>query len=129
MKMLLLSLALGAPFATPVADVVPTWNVEASCNGAVSADKSENVDDVQTVAACMNDEKQAHDELAKNWTSYAAPLRTTCEGEASGNGLNSYVDLIVCLQTFSDPGNKPPTAVNTASLKGSGKHRRKTPAK
>lgn len=129
MKVILLSLALGAPLATPVADVVPTWNVEASCKGAVAADKALNVSDVQTVDGCMKDEQQARDELTKSWTQYAAPLRVRCEKEAGENGPASYVDLIVCLQIFADNATKPTPAVTVTSLKGAGKHGRKPPSK
>jgi hypothetical protein len=126
MKLFLLSLALGAPLAMPVSDKVPTWNVDASCKGAVAANKASNLADSQTVDACMKDEADARDELTKTWMSFAAPLRTRCEGEAGGNNLPSYVDLAVCLEIFSDPANKP--TIKAASLKGAGK-RNKPPAR
>ena len=131
MKAILLSLALGSPFVQPVSDTVPTWDVEASCKGAVQADKDSNLDDVQTLSACMGDESQARSELVKSWASFPAALRTRCEGEAGGDGLASYVDLLVCLQIFNDPANQTAAAPTPASvtLKGAGKHRRKPPAK
>src|SRR5262245_20505340 len=118
MKVILLSLALGASVATPVSDVVPTWNVEASCKGAVAADQALKVGDQQTVDACMKDEQQARDELTKSWTQYSAPLRVRCEQEAGGPGPASYVDLIVCLQISADNTTKPTPAVAVNSLKG-----------
>jgi hypothetical protein len=127
MKVILLSAVMGLMPATPVADVVPTWNIQTSCKSAVAADGASgaNAADVQGVDACVNDETQARDELTKNWTSYPAGLRTRCEGEAGGGGISSYVDLIVCLQTFTDPGNKPATTIPVDTLRGAGKHRRK----
>ncbi len=123
MKLLLVSLALGAPLAMPVSDSVPKWNVDMSCKGAVAADQASNLADAQTVQACMKDETDARDELTKTWMSFPAPLRTRCEGEAGADKLPSYVDLAVCLQIFSDPANKP--VINAASLKGAGKQRNK----
>ncbi len=129
MKIILLSLALGAPLASPVADVVPTWNVQASCQGAVAADAALKVEDVQSVDSCMKDESQAREELTKVWMSYSGVLRTRCEKEAGENGPASYVDLIVCLQTFADNEPKPAVSPTVTSLKGASKTKRKTPPK
>ena len=129
MKMFLLSLALVVPLATPVSDVVPTWNVNKSCQDALVADKAENLVDAQTADACMRDESDARAELVKTWTAFSAKARTDCEAEANQGGLPSYVDLLVCLQINPDSAAKPTPTASTASMKGAGKHRKKAATK
>jgi hypothetical protein len=119
MKIAILTLLVGLPLATPVADTVPKLNFESSCKAAMSADQALGADRDQSYQACMNDESSAQQELTKVWTSYSAPLRTRCELEASAGGLPSYVDMLVCLQVAGDNAASTPVT----PLKGAGKRR------
>jgi hypothetical protein len=107
---------VGAHLLMPVSDTVPKFNVEPSCKGAVAASASENLALAQSYTACMTEENQARDQLASSWTTFAAPLRTRCVAEASGLGLDSYVELLTCLQIGSG-GNMQPTTLQGARRK------------
>ena len=103
MKMLLLSFVLGTPLLTPVADRVPTLNVETSGKGATSANASQQTPaDTQSYKACIQDEDSARQALTPLWMSFAAADRDRCESEASSAGLASYVELLSCLQLFHE---------------------------
>jgi len=105
MKILLLSLVLGAPLLTPVADRVPTLNVETSCKGAAAANGAQQTPVVtQSYDACIQDENSARQTLTPLWLSFAPADRDRCESEATSAGLASYVELLSCLQLFRDGG-------------------------
>ena len=86
------------PLLSPVSDRVPVFDVAASCRAAASAGMGES----QGYRSCMNDERSAREELARDWTSFAAADRSRCTAESSGDGLPSYVELLVCLQMSRD---------------------------
>lgn len=102
--------------ATPVSDQVPKFNVEPSCKGAVAASASEKLVDAQSYQACINEENQARSELTASWQSFPAAARSRCVAEASGMGLDSYVELLVCLQVATG-GNMKPTTLTGARRK------------
>jgi hypothetical protein len=107
---------VGAHLLMPVSDHVPKFNIEPSCKGAVAASASENLALAQSFSACMNEENQARDQLAASWTTFPAPLRTRCVAEASGLGLDSYVELLTCLQ-IATGGDMRPTSLQGARKK------------
>ena len=92
-----------------VSDHVPTLNVAASCRAVAAIQLA----DSQNYDACMRDENSARDELTKSWQSFSAPERTRCIGEATTGGIDSYVDLLVCLQMARDAD-----AIQKIELKG-----------
>lgn len=77
-----------------VSNQVPTLRVEQSCRAAASVQMAES----QPYDACVRDEMSARAELTQSWTTFAAPDRERCASEASGEGIDSYVELLVCLQ-------------------------------
>jgi hypothetical protein len=87
----------GAQLVVPVVEQVPTLDVSASCKGAAAVVMA----DSQSFDACMRDENQAREQLAKSWQTFAVPLRSRCASEASSEGIASYVELLVCLQVQS----------------------------
>ena len=120
MKAALLSLAmLGAQPLIPASDRVPTFNVEATCNGSAAADKAMGLALPQSTADCMRDEMDARQQLTTLWQSNPGPVRERCEGEAVAGGNESYVDLLTCLQ-MTDVANSLSTA---APLRGASKKR------
>ena len=120
----LLSLALatqlGNPSAIPVADVVPTINVERTCKESAAADQAAKLDLAQPVEKCMSDENAAKAQLAVIWSNYSASIRNRCTQEATLIGTGSYVDLLTCMQ-MTDPSTITPTP----ALKGASKNRNK----
>jgi hypothetical protein len=107
---------VGAHLLMPVSDQVPKFNVEPSCKGAVAASASEKLVDAQSYTACMNEENQARDQLAGSWQTFPAALRVRCVAESSGLGLDSYVELLTCLQ-IATGGNMQPTTLQGARKK------------
>jgi hypothetical protein len=116
MKTALLSLILTTQFAIPIADKVPTLNVESSCRAVSNLNKQSGLADTQSFDGCMRDENAARQELVPIWTSFAAADRTRCSDEASSGGVYSYVELLVCLQMARDA-----SAMNASQLQGARK--------
>ena len=107
MQPVLAAIALAAlPLTSPVSDKVPAFDVAVSCRAAASAGLSVS----QSYQSCMNDERSARDELARDWATFAAADRSRCTAESSGDGLPSYVELLVCLQLSRDAARmrRPP---------------------
>jgi len=99
MQPALAALALAAlPLVSPVSDKVPMFDVAVSCRAAASAGLSVS----ESYQSCMNDECSAHEELVRDWTTFTAADRGRCTAESSGDGLPSYVELLVCLQMSRD---------------------------
>jgi hypothetical protein len=122
MKIVLLSMAmLASQLVTPASDRVPKLNVEATCKASVATDKEMGLALPQSYDDCMRDENAAQQQLLPIWLTSSNELRNQCEGEATGAGMDSYVDLLTCLQ-MADAAK--PLAPAT-SLKGASKNRNK----
>jgi hypothetical protein len=74
------------------ADELPEFNIARNCNAEV-ADAS-----IIGPKACMSDETEAKNQLAKRWSSYSASQKKECVGESSEGGERSYVELLTCLE-------------------------------
>jgi hypothetical protein len=107
---------LGVQLVSPVSDQVPKFNVGPSCKGAAAA--STQMVDAQSYSSCMSEENQAREQLGPIWQSFSVANRTRCTAEASGSGLDSYVELLVCLQIAGgDSGKMQPTTLKGARKK------------
>ena len=89
------------------AERVPELNVKQSCREAqaVSADgDARNSGDGQpdTYKACMQDETQAHDQLAQRWSKFKPNNRRNCVAQA--NPSPSYVEILTCLEMNDEAG-------------------------
>ena len=89
---------LGAHLLVPVSERVPTLNVEPSCRSAAAIGLAGS----QSYDGCMKDETTAREQLLASWQTFPMPDRVRCTGEASMDGIASYVDLLVCLQMSRD---------------------------
>jgi hypothetical protein len=69
----------------------------------------------------MRDENAAQQQLRPIWLTSSNEVRNQCEGEATAAGIDSYVDLLTCLQ-MAHAGKSPVPATN---LKGASKNRNK----
>ena len=112
MKISLPVVILGTQFLVPVNEQVPTLNVTVSCRAAATAGMAAD----ESYQSCMSDEQSARQELLRSWASFAASDRSRCTTEASGDGLPSYVELLVCLQMSRDA-----TRMQTTPLQGARK--------
>jgi hypothetical protein len=99
---------------------VPTLNVEALCKDVSADDKTSGLALAQDANECMRDEMAARQQLSSTWLTVPAPARESCEGEATAGGIQSYVDLLTCLQMagWDNPATPP-----AAPLRGASKNR------
>jgi hypothetical protein len=108
------ALALGAQLMMPVADSVPTLNVEQVCQG-IAQQGGVTFHDPQIAQEkkdCLDSEQATRDELVKQWSSFSPPDKTACTNEARMGGDSSYTELLTCLEMARDvrkmrtePGN------------------------
>ena len=91
------ALALGTHLVM-VADRVPKLNVQPSCKTA----GVEGMALGRTTQSCLNDEKGAHDQLAKDWATFSAADKSHCLAMVSTGGSPSYVELLSCLEMSRD---------------------------
>jgi hypothetical protein len=92
------ALAFGTSLITVAAGGVPTLKVEPSCRAA----GVEGMIVGRTVDSCLNDEKAARDQLAKDWGTYSADDKNHCLSMVSTGGDPSYVELLSCLEMSRD---------------------------
>lgn len=128
MKVALLSLALlGQPVMIPVSDKVPVLNVERLCKAAVEEDKALGLSEAQSFSGCMEDEKNAQQQVGTIWAASPSAVRNQCETTVTMDAdSQSYVDLLTCLQAeyiAARPGMSK--AALWESLRGASKDRNK----
>ncbi len=82
------AMMLGAHLMMPVADSVPTLNVEQVCQGiaqqgGVSFHDTDTADEKKN---CLDSEKAIRDELAKEWSTFAPADKIACTNESRMGG-------------------------------------------
>jgi hypothetical protein len=98
------ALILGAHLIMPVADSVPTLNVDQVCTGiaqqgGVTFHDSAVGEEKQN---CLDSEKAIRDQLVKEWSSFAPPDKAACTNESRMGGESSYTELLTCLEMARD---------------------------
>jgi hypothetical protein len=90
-------MSLGSQVGLAIADSPPKLNVGPSCDaagrGAISFGRN--------TEACMGDEREAEDQLTKNWSQYSRAHKSQCVGMTTAGGPSSYVELISCLDIMT----------------------------
>lgn len=104
---------------TPPRDGVPSLKAEANCKATQEIDKTLSV--AQSYEACMLDERTAQQQLGPVWPATPGAIRTQCYGEAVAGGIESYVDLLSCIQMNGFGQSSTPAA----SLRGASRNRNK----
>jgi hypothetical protein len=104
---------------TPPLGGVPNLNVEANCKTTQEIDKT--LPEPQSYVACINDERVAQQQLGPVWPATPEAVRTQCYGEAVAGGIESYIDLLACIQM----GGFGQSSTPAASLRGASKNRNK----
>jgi hypothetical protein len=104
------ALALTGHLLVAVADQVPALNMENTCRGAAKAGLSDargqvNPDEIR--ARCFAKEREARDDLQRQWSAFAPDHRTSCIRSTSASGIPSYVELLTCLE-IADQAAKIP---------------------
>jgi len=94
----------GARLLMPVADSVPTLNVEQVCQGiaqqgGVTFHDSAVGEEKQN---CLDSEKAMRDQIVKEWPSFAPPDKLACTNESTMGGEASCTELLTCLEMARD---------------------------
>jgi hypothetical protein len=97
-------LILGAHLIMPVADSVPTLNVDQVCTGIAQQGgvSFHDADITEEKQNCLDSEQATRDELAKQWPSFAPADKTACTNESRMGGDSSYTELLTCLEMARD---------------------------
>jgi hypothetical protein len=101
--MILFPLLIGAQLTIAVVDSVPDFSVEPSCRAAASGD----VGLKQDMQVCLEDEKGAKDQLAKEWHEFGGDDKTRCTRMSTTGGSPTYTELLVCLEMARDAKKLP----------------------
>jgi hypothetical protein len=88
--------SLTALAAHAAADV-PTLNVKPTCI-PIAGDKTMAID----TERCLKTEREAREQLVREWTNFPAADRSLCTQTATMGGMASYVALITCLEMERD---------------------------
>jgi hypothetical protein len=97
----ILGIALGSQLFVQVSDHIPNFHMESFCK-AVSEDTLVGTRSDQTYNDCLSDEKSAKQQLGTIWSSYSASIRAQCSSDTVALEMNSYLDLLNCLQMKND---------------------------
>jgi hypothetical protein len=102
--MLPAALAFSAQLLLPVADSVPTLNVEQVCQGIAQQGGSSYHDNAigKEKQDCMTSEAEVRQELVKRWPSFSPSDRAQCINESKTGGESSYTELLTCLEMARD---------------------------
>jgi hypothetical protein len=98
------ALLLGAHLLMPVADSVPTLNVEQVCQGIAQQGgvSFHDTDINEEKQNCLDSEQAIRGELEKEWSSFAPADKTACTNESRMGGDSSYTELLTCLEMARD---------------------------
>lgn len=94
-------IAATAAFTAAHAAEVPTLDVSRTCRPIATEDGTLDTD------RCLKTEREARDQLAREWANFPAADRTLCTQTATMGGLPSYVELITCLEMKRDVAKLP----------------------
>jgi hypothetical protein len=92
----LVAASVGLPAMPGIADSPPTLKIESSCRAATDDDLR------RTKQVCFDAERAAQATVAKNWPQYSPAIKSQCIGVVSHGGAQSYVELLVCLDTMKE---------------------------
>jgi len=93
-----MSLAASAAYTAEV----PTLDVSRTCK-PIPGDKTIAID----TERCFKTEKEAREQLAREWRNFPPADRSLCTQTATMGGMPSYVALITCLEMKRDVAKSP----------------------
>ena len=97
-------IVLTSQLVVAVADDVPQFNIERGCRVDSASAFDVNAGMSATIKRCVNDERQAKDQLQTQWSDFANSDRVMCTSVTVGvkgdesSTPPSYVELLTCLQ-------------------------------
>jgi len=84
---------------TPVADAVPKLDIARECQFEGGTREAQ--------ARCVSDETQARSQLQTEWKQFGPSAKKQCNEESTTDNIDSYVELLTCLQMERDVKNTP----------------------
>jgi hypothetical protein len=100
-KIVVIVAVLGIVTAAHAAEV-PTLDVNRTCK-PINGDRSMQID----TDRCLRSEREARDQLSREWANFPAADRGLCTQTATMGGTASYVGLITCLEMKRDVAKLP----------------------
>lgn len=82
---------------------VPALDVSGTCR-PIGRDLGMQIDSDR----CLKSEREARDQLARQWADFPPADRTLCTQTATMAGMASYVALLTCLEMKRDVAKLPP---------------------
>ena len=101
---------LSVQLLAPVADNVPEFDLRPSCHGASRAAITN-----RDAESCLQQERNARDELSRDWAQFPARDRTICTHSTSMGGIPSYVEMLTCLEIARDVRNLPSSTTGSGT--------------
>lgn len=97
-----------APAASALTDGVPKLDVAQSCREAQAIGGD---DKNLAYKGCMQDEKDAHEQLVQKWSRFKIENRRNCIAQGA-SPMPSYVEILTCLEMYDGASmlNKPVAA-------------------
>jgi hypothetical protein len=92
------ALMVGGHLMIQVVDNVPVLNFQPLCREAASG----NLGIKEEFETCAQQEGEARDALAKQWSEFNAADRARCVRASTTNGSASYVEVLTCLELDRD---------------------------
>jgi hypothetical protein len=117
-----LILALAATAAAAQSGV-PTLNLSGSCRALDRKDFSIQID----TQRCLKTENEARTKLVEDWAKYSAADRSLCTQTARMGGVESYVQLLTCLELQHDRAAGPSGRNQSANRPAAGPQMRTRP--
>ncbi len=101
---------------TPVADHVPNFSITRECGleGGTQANQNH----------CKDDEKQALQQVNKEWPQFTTKDRQRCLEETTMDGTGSYVEYLTCLEMARDTRNAQGGNANSTTVGSAPKPRK-----
>ena len=79
---------------TPIADTMPKFDIARECQFEGGSKPEQE--------RCAADEKQARDQLQKEWTQFSPRAKKQCHEETTTDTTPSYVEFLTCLEMERD---------------------------
>ena len=102
---------------------VPTLNLGGTCRALDRKDFSIQIDPQR----CLKSENEARAKLMDDWTKYSAADRSLCTPTARMGGVESYVQLLTCLELQHDLAAGPSKQNQAANRPAAGPPMRTRP--
>jgi hypothetical protein len=100
--LLLAIVVLAGSIAAPASGRAPALNVGTLCRVRAADARIAQLSEGRNATDCVNEEKDARQQLDGIWDATKASIRKQCESDAIELGTRNYVDLLACIEIAED---------------------------